>query len=102
MKVWLTEFTSAFDASRLGSQSGRMSIRDELEAAAQEVDNFECWNCDETVDGAPLELEIDAPEGTIPLDSAVYEAIEKMFGLLFVRVDWADYEMKEDEKEEKK
>lgn len=84
MIVRVTGFTAELDRAKLGSNSGHMSMADELDCASEELREFGDWS-------GFKEIHVD--DGDEPEEDRVNEAVTDEFNIAYLTVDHIDYDV---------
>lgn len=84
MIVRVTGFTAGLNTAKLGSNSGHMSMADELDCASEELREFGDWS-------GSKEIHVD--DGDDPEEDRVNEAVTDEFNIAYLTVDHIDYDV---------
>lgn len=84
MIVRVTGFTAGLNMAKLGSNSGHMSMADELDCASEELREFGDWS-------GSKEIHVD--DGDEPEEDRVNEAVTDEFNIAYLMVDHVDYDV---------
>lgn len=84
MIVRVTGFTAELNTAKLGSNSGHMSMADELDYASEELREFGDWS-------GSKEIHVD--DGDDPEEDRVNEAVTDEFNIAYLTVDHIDYDV---------